>query len=78
MRSISGFTNESLNAVQFRDDNKGFIAGTNGIFLRTTDGGLSWFRENTSFTGDYTSIAIKPDGTVFAVGEKGEIFRKVF
>jgi photosystem II stability/assembly factor-like uncharacterized protein len=78
MRSISGYTKETLNAVQFKDNQNGFIAGTNGLLLVSTDGGLSWFKEITNFTGEYTSIAIKPDGTVFAVGEKGEIFRKVF
>jgi photosystem II stability/assembly factor-like uncharacterized protein len=76
MRSISGYTKETLNAVQFKDNQNGFIAGTNGLLLVSTDGGLSWFKEITNFTGEYTSIAIKPDGTVFAVGEKGEIFRK--
>lgn len=78
MRSISGYTKETLKAVQFKDEQKGFIVGTNGLFLTSTDGGFSWFRENTNYTGVYKSIAIKPDGTVFAVGEKGEIFRKVF
>jgi photosystem II stability/assembly factor-like uncharacterized protein len=78
MRTISGYTKETLNAVQFKDDQNGFIAGTNGLFLVSTDGGFSWFKEITNYTGKYRSIAIKLDGTVFAVGEKGEIFRRQF
>jgi photosystem II stability/assembly factor-like uncharacterized protein len=77
MRSIPGYI-ETLNAVQFKDDQNGFIAGEKGLLLVTQDGGLSWFKEITNYTGEYTSLAVKLDGTVFAVGEKGEIFRKVF
>lgn len=78
MRTISAYTKETLNAVKFKDDQNGFIAGTNGLFLVSTDGGFSWFKEITNYTGIYKSIAIKLDGTVFAVGEKGEIFRRPF
>lgn len=77
MRSISGFTGETLYDVKFRDNLKGFIVGTSGLILRTADGGLSWFKEPGNNDEDLRSIALKPDGTVFAVGDKGEIFRKV-
>lgn len=77
MRSIAGYTNETLKDVQFMNSQKGFIVGTNGLLLKTVDGGLSWFKEPTETLEQFTSLAIKPDGTVFAVGSKGEIFRKV-
>ena len=78
MRTIAGYSAETMNDVLFKDGSKGFIAATNGILLKTIDGGLSWFKEPTDSLEDFTSIAIKPDGTVFAVGTKGEIFRKIF
>jgi photosystem II stability/assembly factor-like uncharacterized protein len=77
MRTIAGYSAETMNAVLFKDGNKGFIAGTNGLLLKTIDGGLSWFKEPTDSVEEFTSIAIKPDGTVFVVGTKGEIFRKI-
>ncbi len=77
MRTIAGYSAETMNDVLFKDGNKGFIAGTNGLLLKTIDGGLSWFKEPTDSVEEFTSIAIKPDGTVFAVGKKGEIFRKI-
>ncbi|MFN5930188.1 MAG: WD40/YVTN/BNR-like repeat-containing protein [Sphingobacteriales bacterium] len=77
MRSIAGYSAEIFADVNFRDNVKGFIVGTNGLLLRTTDGGLSWFKEPTNTTEILRSLAVKPDGTVFAVGDKGEIFRKV-
>jgi photosystem II stability/assembly factor-like uncharacterized protein len=35
-----------LNDIQFIDKNNGFIVGYAGIFLKTTDGGVSWQRQN--------------------------------
>ena len=77
MRTIAGYSTETMNDVLFKDGSKGFIAGTNGLLLKTIDGGFSWFKEPTDSVEEFTSIAIKPDGTVFAVGTKGEIFRKI-
>jgi photosystem II stability/assembly factor-like uncharacterized protein len=35
-----------LNDIQFINKNNGFIVGYSGIFLKTTDGGVSWQRKN--------------------------------
>jgi parallel beta-helix repeat protein len=38
---ISG-TSENLNSVHFANDKVGFVAGDNGVLLKTTDGGITW------------------------------------
>lgn len=78
VRTIPGYANETFYGIRFRDPSSGFIVGTNGVLLKTIDGGLSWSREASFTTQILRGIAIKPDGTVFAVGKSGVIFRKLF
>jgi hypothetical protein len=78
VRSLPGYANETFYGIRFNSLNNGFIIGTNGVLLRTIDGGVSWSREASYTTQTLRGIAIKPDGTVFAVGNSGEIFRKLF
>jgi|GEM_PF-5894342 len=78
VRSISGYNNETFYGIRFNSPSNGYIIGTNGVLLRTLDGGLSWSREASYTTRRLNGLAIKPDGTVFAVGNSGEIVRKRF
>jgi photosystem II stability/assembly factor-like uncharacterized protein len=45
--------------------------------LKTIDGGFTWFKELTDSAEEFTSLAIKPEGTLFLVGKKGGIFRRI-
>jgi photosystem II stability/assembly factor-like uncharacterized protein len=41
-------------AVHFRDEHTGFVVGTNGVILKTTDGGETWSEEPKDGTTTYT------------------------
>jgi len=43
---------QNINSINFINDNTGFIAGSSGRILKTTDGGLNWLylNSNTIFT----------------------------
>ncbi len=66
------------NAVAFLDEKKGVIVGGAGLRIRTTtDGGLHW-QENrfSKFANPFHSVVVKND-TIFAVGEKKNIYRSI-
>lgn len=59
-----------LHDVFFINENKGFIAGSNGTFLSTTDGGKSW-RAQDKFTGDtIAQIYFSDENTGWLLCEK--------
>ncbi len=40
-------TQNNLDAVQFLDSTTGWVAGDSGLILHTTNGGTTWFRQNS-------------------------------
>ena len=51
--NVSGINDRRINKVFFLDNNNGYAVGGNGLFLKTTDGGLSWIK---SFISPYNNL----------------------
>jgi photosystem II stability/assembly factor-like uncharacterized protein len=62
----------SLNTIDFVDENIGWIAGTNGTLLKTTDGGESWFAIAIDENWDINQIDFINDSVGWAVGSMCE------
>lgn len=52
-----------------------YLAGADGILLRSTDGGATWQLQRTGTRNDLYSVAEAPDGTAYAVGAGGTVLR---
>jgi photosystem II stability/assembly factor-like uncharacterized protein len=72
---ISSPASGTLNQVWFRDPAHGYIAGENGTFLKTTDGGYTWVL--TTFLADqnWKSVAFPSELTGYMVSADGKIAR---
>jgi photosystem II stability/assembly factor-like uncharacterized protein len=65
----------SLNGVKFVNGLTGIAVGSNGIILRTSDGGLNWIViENNAYYG-FSSISIVDLNILIAVGTSGTIYK---
>ncbi|MDZ7742663.1 MAG: YCF48-related protein [Bacteroidota bacterium] len=62
-----------LNSVSFSDSQKGFICCSNGMVLKTTNGGLHWDSLRVSSTG-LTEIYAIHNGLIITIGKNGSIF----
>jgi photosystem II stability/assembly factor-like uncharacterized protein len=67
--SLSAPANVDLNAVQFLDENLGWVAGGT-LVLRTVDGGLNWTSSNTPTQLLYDVYFVSPSKG-WAVGQNG-------
>jgi len=70
----SQVTLESLRSVAFEDDLRGWIGGTNGILLRTTDRGDSW-STLTLFAIDLLALVAPAPGSLYIGGSTGKFLR---
>lgn len=64
----------NLNDMVFSDKHTGYIAG-DGVLLKTTDGGQTWFQMNYPVTTELFGIDVIDFGTAYAVGESGTIIK---
>ncbi len=63
-----------LNTVYFIDQNTGFIVGEDGVFLKTTNGGIEWQAFDTGIDSDLNSVTFIANGlNGWAVGDRGTI-----
>jgi photosystem II stability/assembly factor-like uncharacterized protein len=64
---------EDLNSIFFVNNSTGFVCGNNGVILKTTDAGITWF---SSFSGsvNFNSISFKDESNGVVVGDGGNIF----
>lgn len=53
---LSKVDSVKLNQVTFLDSLNGWIAGNNGLIMRTTNSGLSWIRQNTNVTQNIVEL----------------------
>ncbi|MBK8969834.1 MAG: photosystem I reaction center subunit IV [Hahellaceae bacterium] len=78
--SEAGATKPLLD-VWFRNANEGYVVGAYGLYFGTKDGGESWqYLAPTLPNPDHfhlNAINALADGTMFIVGEAGQIFRSV-
>jgi len=72
--SFHRFWPDNLFAVEFVDDNTGFIAGYSGSFLRTTDAGKSWSFYYIGENELIRRISFVDADNGWAVGHRGAIF----
>ncbi|MDQ3021727.1 MAG: YCF48-related protein [Bacteroidota bacterium] len=59
----------TLNAVDFINDNTGYAAGFYGTILKTTDNGNTWVKQITGTSSEFKSIDIIDANTGYAGGE---------
>ena len=64
---VSG-TTEDLVSVTFIDSLQGFIVGTNGTIIKTTDGGINWLIKNSGTNYDLQSIQFINSNVGWIVG----------
>lgn len=74
MLQISG-TNDSLRSVKFLNSLTGWTSGTNGIILKTTNGGINWQTVSAGISNDLNSITIVSESELYAAGEDGIIIK---
>jgi photosystem II stability/assembly factor-like uncharacterized protein len=58
----------SLNSVFFVNPNTGYIAGENGIILKTTNSGVNWFYQQSCFPGIHDAIFFIDANTGYVTG----------
>jgi photosystem II stability/assembly factor-like uncharacterized protein len=65
----------------FQDENRGFVVGSYGMLLETTDGGENWNlvsdRIGSAEAFHLNQIVAAPDGTLFIAGESGYVYRSM-
>lgn len=71
----SGVSVDSLRSVRFINSQTGWIAGTNGIILKSTNGGNNWNTVKAGISWDLYSISLISDSIIFACGENGIIIK---
>lgn len=70
-------TTRDLNSVYFIDSQKGFVAGENGIVMKTDNGGERWEQLYVSTSENLNGISFISPDTGFIVGDKG-VFLKTY
>ena len=65
-------SNNDLNAVYFTDNLTGFVVGTKGTILKTTNSGQSWSEISPNHDTDFNSIVFN-NGRIFCAGDNGTL-----
>ncbi|HAN37794.1 MAG TPA: hypothetical protein DCQ29_02740, partial [Chitinophagaceae bacterium] len=65
----------SLNAVCFVDANNGWAVGSNGVVLRTSNGGSTWVQQASNTTTILRDVFFINSTTGWAIGDNGTIIR---
>ena len=70
-----GGTSDNLRAIDFYNRNIGWIAGDNGILLRTENGGETWMAESSGLTTSFFGLDMSDANHLWVVGDGGRIIR---
>ena len=80
-------TTETLLSIKFVNKNTGFISGTNGIILKTTNIGFSWSKINTGFAyhslmaidffDENTGLVVSDTGIVLKTSDGGNSWYQI-
>jgi len=68
-------TTQTLHSVYFFDLNTGFAAGTNGVLLKTTNGGTNWIQQYTGTNNSFLSMHFPTSNTGYIVGYGGVLVK---
>ena len=71
----SSQTTETLLGVSFGSNNTGYVCGTSGKLLKTTNGGLNWSALVSGTIGFLRDISFIDDNTGITAGESGIILK---
>jgi len=70
-------TNEDLTAVFFLDRSTGFTGGTNGVLLKTNNGGKNWTHININNDNQINGIYFLSEDTGFIVGNNNIMLKTI-
>lgn len=73
---FSGNTAE-LRSVFFNNSQTGYVAGSDGIMIKTTNGGATWVLINSGTTDTLRSVFFTSDSIGYAVGAKGTVIKTI-
>lgn len=65
---------KNLNSIYFLDNLTGFVAGSSGQILKTTDGGQNWKEINVGYNGEFYSIC-SVNERIYCAGENGTLLK---
>jgi len=68
-------TGQSLNAIFFLDLQNGYAVGTEGIILKTDDGGDNWFLQTSGTDNNLSSVNFGSQTNGWVVGDNGTILQ---
>jgi photosystem II stability/assembly factor-like uncharacterized protein len=68
-------TVQSLNDIFFADSEKGWIAGNNGVILKTINGGEDWIAKDAGTSAYLQSLYFTDENTGYAVGSSNLIIK---
>ncbi len=66
---------EDLYGIWFPTPDTGYVAGANGLIMKTVDTGKTWFAQNSGVTEKLNHICFPTSDTGYAIGEDGTILR---
>ncbi len=67
-------TNEALINIHFLSKNEGFIAGVDGLLMKTVNGGMDWDTSYLSSGNDLLDIDFRNNGYGLIVGDQSSVF----
>lgn len=70
-------TNAELNAVFFTGKDTGFVVGSNGVILKTINGGSVWFGQNSGVIHSLNAVFFLNDTIGFIVGDYGVFLKTI-
>jgi photosystem II stability/assembly factor-like uncharacterized protein len=67
------FGTTTIYDIDFVNENLGWLVGTGGMIVKTTDGGQNWINNNSGTTAEFYGIDMLNNSTGWAVGQSGYI-----
>ncbi len=68
-------TTTNLYSVYFTSSSTGWVVGTGGTILKTTNGGDNWFSQSSGTAANLYSVHLTSSSTGCAVGSSGKILQ---
>jgi len=76
IKNVNTVYNNSFKSLSFVNEQTGFVCGSNGIIIKTVNGGVNWTQLNTGgATETFFGIQALNSSLIVAVGELGKIIK---